>query len=88
MKRQNALQRMTEEQKRLETERFWVADNNAQFTPVTIAIVLGKSLAWLQKKRCDGNGIPFSKPDGNKIIYYQKADVLEFLNKNKMQHTA
>lgn len=87
MKRQNQLQRMTEEEKRLESEKFWSADENSCFPPVTIAIILNKSLAWLQKKRCNGGGIPFVKPAGNKIIYYKKADVLQFLNQNKMQHT-
>lgn len=87
MKRQNQLQLMTEEEKRVEYDRFWSADEQSFFPPITIAIVLNKSLAWLQKKRCDGGGIPFTKPSGNKIVFYKKSDVLDFLNSKKMHHT-
>lgn len=86
MKRQNALQRMTEEQKRLETERFWSASNDEFFTSTTVAIALKKSVDWLQKKRCAGDGIPFIKT-GHKSILYKKQDVLDYLEQQKQKHT-
>lgn len=87
-KRLNKLERMTTEEKMAESTRFWEASNDALFPPETIAIVLGMSLAWLQAKRCNGGGISFIKPNGNKIIYYQKSDVINFIKGNKLANTA
>lgn len=87
-KRLNKLDRMTLEQRAAEAIKFWAAPDDALFTPEIVAVVLGMSLSWLQNKRCGGDGIPFFKPDGKKIIFYQKSDVTEFINKNKLAHTA
>ena len=87
-RRLNKLDRMTTEEKTAESSRFWQAANDALFPPETVAIVLGMSLSWLQTKRCNGDGIAFVKPNGNKIIYYQKSDVLDYINKNKLMNTA
>ena len=86
-KRLNPLDKMTDHQQAAEAVKFWMAPDDAMFPPATIAIILKRSLSWLQNKRCTGDGIPFTKPDGNKIVYYQKADVLEYIKKNKMEHT-
>ncbi|MFX6480226.1 hypothetical protein ABTG05_16210 [Acinetobacter baumannii] len=45
------------------------------------------SLPWLQKKRCEGGGIPFSKPH-KRQVNYMKSDVLAYIEQNKMAHTA
>ncbi|MFW2039332.1 DNA-binding protein [Acinetobacter ursingii] len=79
---------MTLNEKIAESKRFWEAGENATFPPETIAIVMGMSLSWLQNKRSSGGGIPFTKPSGNKIIFYKKSDVLEYISKNKLAHTA
>ncbi|MFI7961829.1 DNA-binding protein, partial [Acinetobacter baumannii] len=50
-------------------------------------IVMHVSLPWLQKKRCEGGGIPFSKPHKRQVNYV-KADVLAYIEQNKMAHTA
>lgn len=81
------LDRMSAEEKAAESNRFWVANDSAQSPPETVAIVLGLSLSWLQNKRINGGGIPFFKLDGRKIIYYLKADVIDYINKNKLKHT-
>ncbi len=53
----------------------------------TVAIVMHVSLPWLQKKRCEGGGIPFSKPH-KRQVNYMKSDVLAYIEQNKMAHTA
>ena len=40
-------------------KEFWEAADNQTFPPETVAIVMHVSLPWLQKKRCEGGGIPF-----------------------------
>ncbi|HAV4985333.1 DNA-binding protein [Acinetobacter baumannii] len=67
--------------------QFWEAADNQTFPPETIAIVMHVSLPWLQKKRCEGGGIPFSKPHKRQVNYV-KADVLAYIEQNKMAHTA
>lgn len=79
---------LTPEQIKIESDRFWSASDDAVFPPITIAIILKKSLSWLQAKRCNGDGIPFIK-HSKKVIYYQKSDVVEYLNKfGKVPHTS
>lgn len=84
----NKLKNLTPEQTKAESDRFWSASDDAIFPPLTIAIVLNRSLAWLQAKRCNGDGIPFIK-QSKKVIYYQKSDVINFINKSaKVPHTS
>lgn len=66
---------------------FRNAPLEAEFTPETISLVYHLSLAWLQKKRCEGGGIPFTKPTA-KTVLYKKDDVLGFMESNRLQHTA
>ncbi|MGQ0892368.1 DNA-binding protein [Acinetobacter baumannii] len=67
--------------------QFWEAADNQTFPPETVAIVMHVSLPWLQKKRCEGGGIPFSKPH-KRQVNYMKSDVLAYIEQNKMAHTA
>lgn len=85
-RRLNKLERMTPEEKLLETKRFWESSDDAPFPPETIAIVFDVSLSWLQFKRCTGGGIPFSK--GLRKISYQKSDAIEYFDRQKLNNTS
>ncbi|MEF9957386.1 MAG: helix-turn-helix domain-containing protein [Acinetobacter sp.] len=73
--------------KQVEIEKFNTANNDASFSPEEIAAVLDVSLSWLQKKRCEGGGIPFSKLHYRKIMY-KKADVLAYIDRQRIQSTS
>lgn len=88
MTRLTKLDRMSIEQKTAEAIEFWSSPIDATFPPETIAIAFKVSLPWLQLKRCDGGGIPYHKPEGTRKVLYRKADVLNFFNSKKLQHTA
>lgn len=82
------MKKLSPEQVEIESDRFWSATDDAVFPPITIAIVLNKSLSWLQAKRCNGDGIPFIK-HSKKVIFYQKSDVLAYLKQfSKVPHTS
>ncbi|WP_349929411.1 DNA-binding protein [Acinetobacter sp. A1-4-2] len=87
MGRLTKIDKMSECQKKALIKDFRNAPLEAEFTPETIALVYHLSLAWLQKKRCEGGGIPFTKPTA-KTVLYKKEDVLEFMDNNRLQHTA
>ncbi|WP_038342123.1 helix-turn-helix domain-containing protein [Acinetobacter sp. A47] len=78
---------MNNDEIQAEIERFNTADNDASFSPESIAAVLGVSLSWLQKKRCVGGGIPFSKVHYRKIMY-KKSDVLAYIESQRIQSTS
>ena len=78
MSRLTKLDRMSIEQKTAEAIKFWASPVDAAFPPETIAITFEVSLPWLQLKRCDGGGIPYTKPKGTRKVLYKKADVLDF----------
>ncbi|WHP06961.1 helix-turn-helix domain-containing protein [Acinetobacter corruptisaponis] len=78
---------MNSEDVQVEIERFNTANDDASFSPESIAAILGVSLSWLQKKRCEGGGIPFSKLHYRKIIY-KKADVLAYIERQRIQSTS
>lgn len=85
-KRVCKLNTMTQQEKEAAKKEFWQASNDETFPPETVAIVLHASTYWLQKKRCEGGGIPFSKVHKRQVNYV-KSDVLDYINKNKMAHT-
>ncbi|RYY79963.1 MAG: DNA-binding protein [Moraxellaceae bacterium] len=87
-KRLTKLDKMTPEQKAAEAIKFWAAPADAMFSPETLAIVFKKSLPWFQLKRCTGGGIPFSKPDKGRDVFYKKADALAYFDKNQMHSTS
>ncbi|MDQ2614283.1 DNA-binding protein [Acinetobacter baumannii] len=87
MSRLTKLDRMTHAEKEAAKKVFWEAADNQTFPPETVAIVMHVSLPWLQKKRCEGGGIPFSKPH-KRQVNYMKSDVLAYIEQNKMAHTA
>ena len=87
MNRVTKLDRMTNEEILMETNRFWNSPNDAYFPPETVAIVYDVSLSWLQLKRCDGEGIPFTKASARRIRY-QKQDILAFFDQKKLNNTS
>ncbi|MFW2064021.1 helix-turn-helix transcriptional regulator [Acinetobacter ursingii] len=86
-KRPNKLDRMTPDQKDAAKKEFWNATNDALFSIETVALVLDVSTSLLQQKRCDGNGIPFTKISPRKIRYI-KSDVLDYYYKRKGTNTS
>lgn len=87
MTRLTKIDKMSEYQKKALIKDFRNAPMESEFTPETISLVYHMSLAWLQKKRCEGGGIPFTKPTA-KTVLYKKDDVLSFMESNRLQHTA
>lgn len=81
------LSSMTTAEKKIEIERFQNANDSEAFSPDVIAIVLDVSLSWLQKKRCEGGGIPFSKIHYRKIVY-KKADVVSYIQRQTINSTS
>lgn len=80
-KRLTKLDRMSAEQKESITQSFWNAPDEAFFPPEDVAVVFNISLSWLQAKRCKGDGIAFSKPEGTRKVLYTKKDLLAYFNK-------
>lgn len=78
---------MTISERITESERFHLAAEYETFPPEIIAIVLGVSLSWLQKKRCEGGGIPYSKIHYRKIVY-RKSDVISYINSHITNSTS
>ena len=87
MSRLTKLDRMTSEEILMETKRFWDSPQDAYFPPETVAIVFDVSLSWLQLKRCDGAGIPFTKASARRVRY-QKQDILVFFDQKKLNNTS
>ncbi|EOR08621.1 hypothetical protein F896_01147 [Acinetobacter genomosp. 15BJ] len=78
---------LNSEEKQVEIDKFNTASNDASFSPEEIAAVLDVSLSWLQKKRCEGGGIPFSKLHYRKIMY-KKSDVLAYIDSQRIESTS
>lgn len=87
-KRLSKLDKMTPEQKAAEAIKFWAAPDDATFPPETLAVVFEMSLPWFQLKRCTGGGIPYSKPEKGRGVFYRKADAIAYFNKRKMDSTS
>lgn len=85
MSRSSKLSKMTEEEKLLATKIFWESPSDATFPPTTVALVFNVSIQWLQLKRCEGGGIPFTK--GLRKISYTKGDVVKFFEGQKLTNT-
>ncbi len=73
--------------KKAEIEKFHAANDDAEFSPESLAAILDVSTSWLQKKRCEGGGIPFAKVHYRKIIY-KKSDVLAYIEQRRIQSTS
>lgn len=87
MSRLTKLDKMSEPEKKALIKYYNQASEDSEHTPETLALVFGFSLAWLQKKRCEGGGIQFSKPT-SKVVLYKKSDVTDYIEANRLKHTA
>ncbi|URM40061.1 MULTISPECIES: helix-turn-helix domain-containing protein [Acinetobacter] len=73
--------------KQAEIDKFNAANDDEEFSPESLAAILDVSTSWLQKKRCEGGGIPFAKVHYRKIIY-KKSDVLAYIERRRIQSTS
>jgi hypothetical protein len=73
--------------KQAEIDKFNAANDDEEFSPESLAAILDVSISWLQKKRCEGGGIPFAKVHYRKIIY-KKADVLAYIERKRIESTS
>jgi hypothetical protein len=87
MSRLTKLDRLSNEEKQSLIIDYRNAPDDSDFPPEVLSLVYGFSLPWLQKKRCEGDGIPFYKPNA-KIVLYKKQDVIEWVNNQRLSHTA
>ena len=51
----------------------------------TVAPLIGKSVAWLQRKRWEGGGIPYRKL--GRHVRYSHADVMAWINQHPLQQS-
>ncbi len=58
---------------------FWQAPPDALFKRQVVALVLGKSVSWLERKALSGDGPAFRKLERHAL--YSKADVIEFIER-------
>lgn len=87
MARLTKLDKLSAEEKKVLVEDFRNSPEESLFTPEAVSLACGFSLPWLQKKRCEGGGIPFSKPT-SKTVLYKKKDVMDYVENHRMLHTA
>ncbi|NUF16828.1 helix-turn-helix domain-containing protein [Acinetobacter lactucae] len=73
--------------KQAERDKFNAANDDEEFSSESLAVILDVSTSWLQKMRCVGGGIPFSKVHYRKIIY-KKADVLAYIERKRVESTS
>lgn len=80
------LSEMSDEERDFRLNRFLDAPEQQLFPQEDIAIYLSCSTNTLQRLRCTGGGIPFSKV--GRSVSYKKADVLLFQQKKTVMNTA
>lgn len=65
---------------------FYASSGEAWFPQHVVALVLGCSEAKLERDRWAGAGLPYSK--FGRLVRYQKADVLAYLESGRQAHGA
>lgn len=80
------LKDMSEQEKDILLNRFLKAPIEQLFTQEDVAIYLQCSTNTLQRMRCLGGGIPFTKI--GRTVAYKKADVLSYQESRTIMHTA
>lgn len=80
------LDQMTQQDKDARLNRFLTAPEQQLFPQEDVAIYLSCSVHTLQRLRCAGGGIPYSKV--GRSVAYKKADVLNFQQKQTVMNTA
>ncbi|WP_166169059.1 helix-turn-helix domain-containing protein [Acinetobacter sp. SA01] len=81
------LTEMSQQDKDMRLNRFFLAAPDQQLFPQEdIAIYLSCSIHTLQRLRCVGGGIPYTKV--GRCVSYKKADVLNYQQRQTVMNTA
>lgn len=80
------LDQMTQKDKDDRLQRFLSASEQQLFPQEDIAIYLTCSTHTLQRLRCTGRGIPYSKI--GRSVVYKKSDVLKYQENQTIMNTA
>ncbi|WP_086207705.1 helix-turn-helix domain-containing protein [Acinetobacter sp. ANC 4204] len=80
------LDQMTQKDKDERLQRFLSASEQQLFPQEDIAIYLTCSTHTLQRLRCTGGGIPYSKI--GRSVVYKKSDVLRYQENQTIMNTA
>ena len=80
------LEQMTQAEKDVSLNRFLTAPNEQLFTQEDVAIYLNCSTNTLQRMRCNGGGIPYSKI--GRVVTYRKGDVIAYQERVTVMNTA
>ena len=80
------LNQMSDQEKDILLHRFLNAPNEQLFNQEHIAIYLQCSTNTLQRMRCIGGGIPYTKI--GRTVAYKKLDVLEYQESRTVMNTA
>ncbi|WP_213033242.1 helix-turn-helix domain-containing protein [Acinetobacter sp. ANC 4558] len=80
------IDQMTEQEKDMRLHKFLNAHENQLFPQEDVALYLSCSTHTLQRLRCAGGGIPYSKI--GRTVTYKKADVLAYQQKQTYLNTA
>lgn len=80
------LAQMTQQDKDNRLNRFLSAPDQQLFTQEDVAIYLSCSTHTLQRLRCVGGGIPYSKV--GRRVAYKKSDVLEYQKQQTVMNTS
>lgn len=80
------LNEMSQKDKDLRLNRFLSASDQQLFPQEDVAIYLSCSIHTLQRLRCVGGGIPYTKV--GPCVTYKKLDVLAYQERNTVMHTA
>lgn len=77
---------MSVQEKDILLHRFLNAPNEQLFNQEDVAIFLQCSTSILQRMRCVGGGIPYTKI--GRTVAYKKADVLQYQESRTIMNTA
>lgn len=77
---------MSQQEKDERLNRFFNAPEQQLFPQEDVAIYLSCSTHTLQRLRCVGGGIPYSKV--GRAVTYKKSDVLAYQNQQTVMNTA
>ena len=80
------LNEMSQKDKDLRLNRFLSASDQQLFPQEDVAIYLSCSIHTLQRLRCVGGGIPYTKV--GRCVTYKMLDVLSYQERNTVMHTA
>lgn len=80
------LNEMSQQDKDMRLNRFLSAPNQQLFPVEDVAIYLSCSVHTLQRLRCSGGGIPYTKV--GRCVTYKKADVLAYQERQTVMNTA